>query len=195
LLAWITGPTILGLYSLAWAISRAVGDAVSFSAVNVLRPTLVGNDYDDGRTAGLKADRVLTRAVPLSASIALATGMAATLILPHMLGPEWLPAIQAVPIMALSIIPTLLSWCLTVILVAQKRLRWAAPIKAVGIVLSAPIALAATFDLRLAAWAVVAREVVDLFLMMVAAGKACPWKAISMGGVLLSILSIPALLW
>jgi O-antigen/teichoic acid export membrane protein len=193
LLAWITGPTILGLYSLAWAVSRTVGDAVSFSAVNVLRPTLLGTHR--GRTTGLKADLVLTRAVPLSAGIALATGMGAIFILPHVLGPEWLPAIQAVPIMALSIIPTLLSWCLTAILVAEKRLRWAAPIKAAGVVLSVPIAIAATFDLRLAAWAVVAREVVDLFLMMAATGKACPWKAISMGGLLLSLLTIPALLW
>lgn len=192
LLAWFTTTSRLGLYSLAWSMSRSVGDSVSFSTSNVLRPRVATHLDAPAPVVRAAADSVLLRAVALSSVLVVVTAVGARVVLPHLLSAEWSAAIEVVPVMALSALPTLLAWSMTPILTAARRMRWAAPIKSVGIVLALPVALAAREDLTLAAWFLVGREVVVLVLMVAATGRYTPWRAVLAGGAALAVLSLGA---
>ena len=74
------------------------------------------------------------------------------------------------------------------------RLGWRAPIKAVGIFLAVPIALAALTSIELAAWMLLLHEAILLVLLLIASKSAAPWKAGFLSLALCAILCVPALL-
>jgi O-antigen/teichoic acid export membrane protein len=194
LLAGLAGTGKLGLYSFSWSLSRSAGDAVSNATANVLRPALIGHEISEVTAVRKRADQILVRAVSIAAAVIVATSLIAEFVIRRILSSDWDGAIDAVPVMSLSIIPTLLAWSLTVVLIARKRLRWAPPIKAVGVLLAVPVAFAATKSIELAAWIVVMREVIVLILMIAAAGKAAPWRSIALGAAILAAFACVILL-
>jgi O-antigen/teichoic acid export membrane protein len=189
LLAGLAGTAKLGLYSFSWSLSRSAGDAVSNATANVLRPALIGHEISEPASIRRRTDQILLRAVAISAGVIVITSLVAELVIKRILSSAWDEAINAVPVMSLSMIPTLIAWSLTVVLIARKRLKWAAPIKAVGVVLAVPVAFAAVQSIELASWIVVLREVIVLVLMIIAAGKAAPWRSIALGGIVMAAFS------
>jgi O-antigen/teichoic acid export membrane protein len=194
LIALMTGPATLGLYAFAWSLSRSVGDAVSNSTANVLRPVIVQSPKLSSKEIARNADRLLLRSLVMSAAIVIVTSTVSKYVMPLILDRSWDSSLNLVPIMSLSIIPTLLAWSLTVILMATGSLRWATPIKGVGVGLGVVVAFAALVNLELAAWVLVLRETIVLGLMLLVARAAVPWKAVNAGFALLGILSILTLI-
>lgn len=159
LLLGIAGTGTLGLYSLSWSISRAGSDALAASTANVARPILL-RDHDERAFA-----RTLERALYAQAAIWTLTVAGTVFVVAPILGPPWAAAVAAVPVLALSGFASVVEWSATVAMVKNARIRWAAPIKAAGVVLAIPIALIAVNDLWLASWWVVGRECVVMILM------------------------------
>jgi O-antigen/teichoic acid export membrane protein len=176
LLGTIAGTAALGSYNLAMAVARNPGDAVSSSTANVVRVRVAGAK---GRDLVRKiADHVLLRAVLLSASLVIVLNVVTAIVLRPLLGAAWVGPLEAVYPASLSIIITTVSWSLTPVLLVGNRMRFAVPIKAIGIVLAAPIAVAALHTVEAAAWAVFGRELVLLALLSIACGRAVPYRAI-----------------
>lgn len=165
LLAFFAGPVALGLYTLAQSLSRSVGDSLSTSTANVLRPALL-KDRISIEEIRLKTAPILRRACHMSGLCTFFVILVSTLLLPLLLPPEWGVALSATGIMALAVGPTMLAWSITVVLIAMNKVKWAAPIKLIGVVMALPIALAAVSDIQSAAVLVVVRDVVLAVLMI-----------------------------
>lgn len=165
----------LGLYSFSQSLARNAGDAMSNGSATVLRTVLVGkNDLREIRSLAWAGTK---RGLLLSAAAAVATIIGTRVAIAPLLGSAWDPALAAVPVMTLTIAPAMLAWCTTSILVTIGRLRDALPIKALGVLTTIPVALAARDSLQVAAWAGVAREVILLLLLWVPARRVFPRPA------------------
>ncbi|MGK9148838.1 hypothetical protein KXS11_14510 [Plantibacter flavus] len=172
------GTAALGQYSFALTLSRSLGDAAAIAAVNVIRPALVAARAADDRVPlAPLADRALRRAILLTVVAAAGTITATFLVAQPILPAVWDPAISLVPILTLGALPSVIAWTMTAILQLDARMHLAGPIKAVGVVLCIPIALAALTDLHLAAWLVLGREVVVMLLLLLAARRSAPWRS------------------
>jgi hypothetical protein len=95
-----------------------------------------------------------------------------------LLGVVWLPALRAVPIVALSAVLSIISWSATTLMVAQGRSARGLPVQILGIAMAIPIAIAATSSLELAAWFVVARDLSLMLLISALAGRLIPWRVV-----------------
>jgi O-antigen/teichoic acid export membrane protein len=175
------GPSILGVYSLAWSVARSIGDGLALSTANVLRASIA-------TVSSLEAVRststaLLGRALVLSTAIAAGISTVAILILEPLLPRAWDEALDIVPVLALSTIPTAIAWSLTVVLIQTGRVRMAVPIKTLGVLAAAPIAVAAMSSLTLAAWFAAGRELA-LMLMLAASGRdATPWRVVRLASL------------
>lgn len=180
----VAGSTALGLFSVANSVARSGGDAVSTSTANVLRPELLTNRDLTPRQIGERADRVLAKAVLISAGATAVTLLGIDLVLRPILSSQWDYALATARIISLTIIPTLFSWSMTVVLVAAGRTKWAAPIKFLGIPMAVPIAVVAAHSLLWAGAFVVVREVVLLALLIASSGGAYPGRSLRTGAAL-----------
>jgi len=186
LLGTIAGTAALGSYNLAMAVARNPGDAVSSSTANVLRVRLDQVEgVPDVRTA---ADKLLTRASLLSAILVLLLNLGTEFVLRPFLGGAWTKPLDAVYPASLSILITTITWSLAPVLMARGRLAWGPPIKAVGVVLAIPIAIAASHSVEAAAWVYLARELVLLVLLVVGCGKATPVRSVALSLMLAGFL-------
>lgn len=175
LVSIFAGPAALGQWSFAQNIARAAGDSLAASTTNVLRPAIFSGDAAAERRDGQK---LLDRALAMILTIELIVVVVALTALPLILSSEWDPAIAAVPMMALSCVVTTLNWSLSVYLLKVDRIALASPIKLVGVVLAFPIAWAAVHDFRVAAWMLVARELIECFLLLAVTRRVVPWIAV-----------------
>lgn len=176
LLLMLGGTGRLGLFSLSWSLSRAGSDALSASTANVARPYLLR----DGDTKRFTS--TVERALLVQAVIWILTVAGASVLVAPILGPEWAPAIAAVPVLTLSGFSSVVEWSVTIAMVANSRIKWASPIKGVGVLMAVPIALVAVHDLWLASWLVVARECIVMVLMtFVTMGPARRACAVALG--------------
>ncbi|MDF9278734.1 oligosaccharide flippase family protein [Arthrobacter sp. EH-1B-1] len=165
LLSIFAGPAVFGMYSFAQSIARSAGDSLSTASANVLRPVVLGGSHTIREVRKL-AEPVIQRGVLLSACAGLATVLAAEYLLRNILSEEWGPALDAVRIMTIGVVPTMVGWSLTVLLLALGRVKWASPIKFLGVLAAVPIAFSAIYSLELAAWLVVAREALVMMLLL-----------------------------
>jgi O-antigen/teichoic acid export membrane protein len=189
----LAGDARLGQYAFAMSLSRSVGDAAALATINVLRPVLVGAARSGrGSEIVALAERSLRRSLALAVLAAALTTVGAHLLVAPFLTEAWDPALALVPVLALAVAPSVVAWTVTAILQAESRMRWASPIKAIGVLLSLPIGVVAVHDLDLAAWLVNARELVVMGLLLVAARHRAPWR----GGLLaLGVVLVGATLW
>ncbi|MET3512080.1 lipopolysaccharide biosynthesis protein [Plantibacter flavus] len=177
----LAGGARLGQYAFAMSLSRSIGDAAALAAINVLRPVLA-EAARDGRGSQIVAltEASLRRSLVLAVVAAMATSIGAELVLGPFLADDWDPALALVPVLTLSVAPSVVAWSVTAVLQAESRMRRASPIKAVGVLLSLPVGVVALHDLQLAAWLVNARELVVMALLLLAARHRAPWR----GGLL-----------
>lgn len=189
----LAGGARLGQYAFAMSLSRSVGDAAAVAATNVLRPTLA-EAVRAGRRSEIVAltEASLRRSLALSVAAAVTTSIGAQLLVAPLMSARWAPALALVPVLALSVAPSVVAWSITAILQAESRMRWASPIKAVGVLLAVPVGIVAIHDLQLAAWLVNVRELVVMALLLLAARHRAPWR----GGLLaLGIVLAGAVVW
>lgn len=193
LLGAVAGTAALGSYNLAMAVARNPGDAVSSSTANVLRVRLDG--VEELREVRTRADQLLIRAVALSTALVVLLDLGTRFVLRHLLDSSWSKPLDAVFPASLSILVTTVTWSLAPVLMARGRLRWGSPIKVVGVVLAIPIAVAAAHSIVLAAWIYLAREVILLVLLVIACGRATPFRAtlLAMGLALFGAAAIAIL--
>ncbi|ROR82425.1 Membrane protein involved in the export of O-antigen and teichoic acid [Plantibacter flavus] len=189
----LAGGARLGQYSFAMSLSRSIGDAAALAAINVLRPVLA-EAARDGRGSEIVAvtEASLRRSLALTVVAAVATTIGVHLFVAPFLADDWNPALALVPVLALSVAPSVVAWSVTAVLQAESRMRWASPIKAVGVLLSLPVGVVALTDLQLAAWLVNARELIVMALLLLAARHRAPWR----GGLLaLCVVLVGAAVW
>lgn len=175
LVSIFAGPAVLGQWSFAQNIARSAGDSLAVSTTNVLRPAIFSGDEHTQRVVGQK---LLDRALVMTLVIETCVVVIALTVLPLMLSSEWDPAINAVPLMALSCVVTTLNWPLSVYLLKADRIAMASPLKVVGVILALPIALTAVHNFQLAAWLLVVRELVECVLLLALTRKVVPWPAV-----------------
>jgi O-antigen/teichoic acid export membrane protein len=186
LLGILAGPSRLGAYSLAWSTARTGGEAAAISTANVLRSAVAGDNAD--AEISRSANQIMMPAVWSASILCLLVSLSSEFVLDRLLSEAWIDALAIVPVLALSTVPTLCTWSLSVVLVARRRVRWAPAIQGVGVLMSIGVASAAMISLTLAAWIVVLREVLVLCLTLIPAGRAAPWKAIWTAGGLMVVL-------
>ncbi|WP_395705302.1 oligosaccharide flippase family protein [Rhodococcus ruber] len=174
----IAGTEKLGQYSVATSIARSAGDAISLSSANVLRPQLLPATGRSASSIRSTVNALLLRSSPLALAASLATILGVEYLLRPILQPVWHPSLDAAVLLALTAWPTLISWCMTVVLLAAGRARWAPFVKAFGILLAVPIAIAAFHSIELAAIVVLGREVISTALMLAISGKTAPTRAV-----------------
>lgn len=178
LLGSLAGTATLGLFSISWSISRNLGDGISLSTANVLRPQILANagDPHDWRQ---RVEQTLIRAVVITSVLCVATMLGNQFVLSPILGHHWQAAVRAVPVMTVATLSTVVSWSLTIILIAEKRVRWATPVKLLGVAMGLPVALVAEHSLIDASWVIVLREVITLLLMAAICGRNMPKRAVT----------------
>lgn len=176
----LAGTARLGEYTVATSIARSAGDAISTSTANVLRPRIFNKGDTEAEAVRSGADGVLTKATPIAAAATAATIVGIELVLRPLLDNEWDSSLDAAMILSLTTGPTLFAWCMTVILIAAKRIRWAAPIKMIGALCAIPIAFAAVQSIQYAASLAVIREVLVLGLLTFVARRYTPWISLCM---------------
>lgn len=189
----LAGGERLGQYAFAMSLSRSIGDAVALASINVLRPVLAEAAVG-GRGSEIVplAEASLRRSLALAVAAAVATSVGAQLVVAPFLASDWDPALALVPVLALAVAPAVVAWSVTAILQVERRMRWASPVKAVGVLLSLPIGVVALHDLQLAAWLVNVRELIVMALLLLAARHRAPWRGALLA---LGVVVIGAAVW
>jgi hypothetical protein len=174
LVGFIGGTTTLGLISFASAISRALGDAVAASNANVLRSELAHVPL--GEAVKAAARPVLLRGLWLATFAAFLMAVPGKYMLELILAPEWSPTLEIIPILALTSIPSILSWSVPVLNVAASlgRRSFIGPI--VAIFMGPAVAGLAVIDLRLFAAGVFLREFLMVLTNYTLMGRHAPWN-------------------
>ncbi|WP_277370234.1 lipopolysaccharide biosynthesis protein [Rhodococcus rhodochrous] len=190
----LAGTARLGEYTVATSIARSAGDAISTSTANVLRPRIFKNGDTRAETVRAGADSVLMKATPIAAAATAATIAGVEFVLRPFLASEWDSSLDAAIILSLTTGPTLFAWCMTVILIAAKRIRWAAPIKMIGALCAIPIAFAAVQSIQYAASLAVVREVLVLGLLTLVARRYTPWVSFCLMLGIYAMLAVVAAL-
>ncbi|MGN5236413.1 lipopolysaccharide biosynthesis protein [Rhodococcus sp. SJ-3] len=189
LLTPIAGTDKLGEYTVATSIARSAGDAISTSTANVLRPKLFDSTVRSPERVSQTAEDVLKRATPVAFGATIATIAGVQLLLRPLLDATWDNSLDAAVILSLATGPTLFAWCMTVILIAAERVKWAAPVKMIGALCSVPIAIAAVDSIQFAAGLAVMREVIVMLILVSVAGKYAPLKSLALACALYAALS------
>jgi len=175
LIGALGGLTQLGAYSMAMSIARAAGDAAAAAVGNVLRSRLASAAQASVRSV----EGFLFVTLGLGAVLFAIVAGVGGLLLPGILGPQWSTAVAAIPILAASVFPALMTWSSTAIAVTLDRTARLLPGRAVGIVGAIPVALAAMESLQTAAFVVVMRDLVVMFAFGLGLGRSAPWRAMA----------------
>lgn len=174
LLGLLSGASTLGTYSVASSLARSLGDPLAASTANLLRVDLsrVGSSVEEAKSA---ARRVMLRGLALATGAAVVSVAFARLIAAPILGPQWHAAINVLPILALTCIPSALNWSGSALQVHLGRARSSLAIPIVGVLFAPVIAIVATHTLDAAAWIVLAREFAVCITSFAFARRIVPW--------------------
>lgn len=175
------GTQLLGLFNTGWALGRSGSEALGAATANVMRSHMRDAETESADRQREHMSRLLMLSVVAGLAIGLVTMLASDLIVRPVLGPEWTSAIDAAVVLAICTPAVAVSWALSAALASRARIKWGTPAKAVGIVLSLVIALAALQSLVWAALVVLAREWIVLLLSGIALKLGLPWRAIAAG--------------
>lgn len=176
LIGIISGPTVLGTYSLALALSRNVSDALSIGVVNVLRPQVLDphSAPSDADVSALLASS-LRRATLLLTAMTLAV-CAFAFVGPWVLGQDWARSLRLAPVLSVSAIPALVAWTLTPVLVRVGRLHTGSAARIVGLLIGVGAAFASLISLEVTAWLIVGREAIVAFIPALALARTIGWR-------------------
>lgn len=174
----VAGPASLGLYAMANQVGRSLGEAASAGSANVLRAD-IGQFRDQGEVElRRRAGQSLLRTSGILVGLFVVTVTLTETVLRWILAASWDPALDAVPVLAGSVIATAVAWTATATLQAQARVRLAFGPRVVGVALALPIAFAATSSIELAALIALGRELLVATLLMIAARRGAPWRVV-----------------
>lgn len=194
LLGGFAGTSALGSYSLALAIGRNPGDAISMATANLARSTVVSETSLEGARSTL--DRLLIRAIVAAGALAVLLILAVQLILPAFLNTGlWGPSISAAGPILLSMVVTVYAWSVSPILVQfgyGRALTW---IKLVGLAFAPAVAVGAVWSLQIAAWLVLSRELTMLLAAVAICPKAAPRRALTLTVTLTVVGSVLLETW
>lgn len=177
LLGGFAGTSALGSYSLALAIGRNPGDAVSMATANVARSAVVGEaSLHDARAI---LDKLLVRALAAAAVLVTLLILAVQLILPLLLNTDlWGQSIAAAGPILLSMIVTVYAWSVSPVLVQFGYGKALTYIKLVGLAFAPAVAIGAMWNLQIAAWLVLSREIAMMLASVAICPKAAPKKSL-----------------
>ncbi|MFE4543451.1 lipopolysaccharide biosynthesis protein [Arthrobacter sp. NPDC056727] len=186
----VAGGHTLGVLSLGISLARALGDAVAASSANLLRAELASADTAERAAVGRA---VLRRGMFLAAATAFLTAAVAKWILSPILGEEWSPALEIVPILSLCVIPSVLSWSAAIYHVdaATGKKALIGPIASIFIAL--PVATLSFWSLPALAVGVVLREFTLVTVAYFALGPTAPWRSLGQAVLLTSGLFVVVL--
>lgn len=170
----VGGPALLGAYSVASALARSIGDSLAAATANLLRAQVMPLAAVDVRGV---AERVLRRSVHIATICAAICGTLVVLLAANFLGPEWDGAIQIVPVLAVSSIPSSLTWSGSVLQVKHGGGWRAAVAPGVGVLFAPVIGVAAGSSLLAASLLVVVRELAVVTTSFVLLSGMAPWRA------------------
>lgn len=179
LIGAFSGAANLGMFSMATALARSLGDALASSSANVLRSEI-------GTSANLldtcvRASKVLNRGTILALAGVWLSVLLTETIVSWILGTEWQSALSIVPILALCVIPSVFSWSSAVLHVARRSAGRALVAPSIGILFAIPIAWLSGFNLFAAAWVVLLRELSLSCVAYALIGRAAPWRSYGYG--------------
>jgi O-antigen/teichoic acid export membrane protein len=188
LIGAFAGPSTLGTFSVASALARSLGDPLASSTANILRARIGtgASSLDVRRTA----DSILQKALWLATGAVALSVVATELIARPILSDSWAPALEIVPILALSAVASPLTWSGSVLQAltgSAHRSFWAPTI---GLTFAPVIALVAVTDLQFAAWLVVAREFVVALVSFTTVRRVAPWRALLLSLAIATVGSI-----
>lgn len=186
-ITFFAGQNLLGSYSFAWSLSRAVADPISLATSNVIRPQVLQSRTDAEKREAIESNLVKT--VVVLCLVVVATAVGSMWVLPLFMSTEWKPALDAAPIMALASIPVAVAWSMTPVLVSNQGLHRALPYKFLGLLLAIPVGIAALHDLSLAAWFALIRELAVTLPLVILGRKSAPLRALKVTILALVILS------
>jgi O-antigen/teichoic acid export membrane protein len=184
------GTSVLGTYSLGSAIGRIAADPINDSQAGVLRIDLAnaarsGRLTDETIRAFLRVN--LRAAIPLAAAGAICVALIAEFILAPLFGPEWAPAFEIIPILALTGIPLAVAAASAPVHVQRGRSRVAYIGPAICLLFAPAIAISAMTSLALAAWLVLLKDCFLACIQAVLMGRVTPWPEVAFAGFLVAV--------
>lgn len=179
LIGAVSGATNLGIFSMATALARSLGDALAASSANVLR-SRVGTSTDATSNRST-AEKILNRGIVLALVGLWLSVLVTQTFVSWILGPAWEVALSIVPLLSLSVIPSIFSWSSAVLHLSRRSAGRALVAPAVGILFALPIAWLSSFNLHAAAGVIVLRELSLSSVAYVLVGRAAPWRSYCLG--------------
>ncbi len=173
----IGGTTLLGFFTPGWALGRTGAESLGLASANVMRSRMREVESATLPQQLKSISGPLTMSAIAGLGVAIITVILSEWVIGPILGEEWRVSIDAASILAVSTPATAVSWSVTAALAGRGRLKWGSPSKLVGIAMSVLVAVAALHSLEAAAWVVVAREWVVLFLVLIALKLGVPWMS------------------
>lgn len=180
----------LGGYSLASAVGRSAGDALGASQAAILRRDLSSmKSLDERDQVRSLLRKQFSMGSVLAFGGAIATIGATLFVLRPILGSEWSAALAMVPILSLSAIPSVISWSSAPIHIYSRRSGRSILAPVAGVLVAPLVALAALYSLPMAAWVILAREVVMALVQVSLMGRLAPWRRVAMIFILLAAVA------
>jgi len=179
LIGGFSGAANLGIFSMATALARSLGDALASSSANVLRSEL--GTLTNPEDAHQRASRILNRGTFLAlVGVWLSVLMTQTVVT-WLLGEEWRASLAIVPLLSLSVIPSVFSWSSAVLHVARRSAGRALIAPIIGILFAVPIAWLSATNLLGAAGMVLFRELSLSCVAYLLIGRTAPWRSYGYG--------------
>lgn len=194
LVGLIGGTTLLGLFNTGWALGRSGAESLGAAAANVMRSQMRDVESQTPERQREMMSRPLIMCAFAGLGVALVTVSLSVWVIGPILGDEWRMSVDAASVLAVSTPATAVGWSMTSALAGRGRLKWGSPAKLVGIALSILVAFAALQSLEAAAWVVVAREWVVLFLAVIALKLGVPWRPMAVTAAATLVAAVSAFL-
>jgi len=147
------------------------------ATANVARSAVVGEaSLHDARAI---LDKLLVRALAAAAVLVTLLILAVQLILPLLLNTDlWGQSIAAAGPILLSMIVTVYAWSVSPVLVQFGYGKALTYIKLVGLAFAPAVAIGAMWNLQIAAWLVLSREIAMMLASVAICPKAAPKKSL-----------------
>lgn len=171
---FVAGSYTLGVLSLGASLSRALGDAVASSSANLLRAEIAGAETGINRHSG---NKVLQRGMLLAGAAALLTALGSKWVLTPLMSESWLPALAIVPILCLSVVPSVLSWTAPIYHLSYGTKKRAVLGPFLSILVALPLSLLSLWSLWALAMGILVREFLLVAIHYSVLGRNAPWRA------------------
>lgn len=153
-IAWLTNPTVLGLYFFAYQLTVAVSSLFTVGFSNVLLPALAKTEEGAARQSAV--ERVLRTTAVMASPVAVSAGFVLPVVIVGIWGSKWLAAALPAEVLAVSLGARLLTPVAMAVYQVQGRWRSGALVGAVdgGLIVGAAIVGSVSGEVATVAYAV-----------------------------------------